>query len=231
MKLKFGNKAIDFSVSTLPTLFGEKIVMRLLDKDKLMLDMTKLGFESTSLAKFETNIQKPWGMVLVTGPTGSGKTNTLYSSIAKLNSSETNIMTAEDPVEFNLPGVNQVQVREQIGLVRAIEGDGFRVNDHYHALGDRFDRPEHRCPMAYLLTIIGADQVVYSCQDKAYTQAGALGSIRERRFRDFWRSEETKAALAGIDPSRDCRHHCVASTKNERILEYLSLDPEHARFV
>jgi type IV pilus assembly protein PilB len=109
-------KEIDFRVSCLPTLFGEKIVMRLLDKDKLMLDMTKLGFESESLVKFEHAISKPWGMVLVTGPTGSGKTNTLYSSISKINTMETNIMTAEDPVEFNLVGVNQVQVRENIGL-------------------------------------------------------------------------------------------------------------------
>ena len=109
-------KEIDFRVSVLPTLFGEKIVMRLLDKDKLMLDMTKLGFEPESLAKFEAAILRPWGMVLVTGPTGSGKTNTLYSSIAKINTPETNIMTAEDPVEFNLAGVNQVQVKENIGL-------------------------------------------------------------------------------------------------------------------
>src|SRR5512144_3015716 len=96
------SKEIDFRVSVLPTLFGEKIVMRLLDRDKLMLDMTKLGFEADSLARFEEAIQKPWGMVLVTGPTGSGKTNTLYSSISRINTSETNIMTAEDPVEFNL---------------------------------------------------------------------------------------------------------------------------------
>jgi type IV pilus assembly protein PilB len=109
-------KDIDFRVSCLPTLFGEKIVMRLLDKDKLMLDMTKLGFESESLVKFEVAISKPWGMVLVTGPTGSGKTNTLYSSISRINTHDTNIMTAEDPVEFNLAGVNQVQVRENIGL-------------------------------------------------------------------------------------------------------------------
>jgi type IV pilus assembly protein PilB len=120
IKIRFadqhGNKEIDFRVSVLPTLFGEKIVLRLLDKDKLMLDMTRLGFESESLKKFETAILKPWGMVLVTGPTGSGKTNTLYSSISKINTPETNIMTAEDPVEFNLMGVNQVQIRENIGL-------------------------------------------------------------------------------------------------------------------
>jgi type IV pilus assembly protein PilB len=109
-------KEIDFRVSILPTLFGEKIVMRLLDKDKLMLDMTRLGFETESLEKFERAILRPWGMVLVTGPTGSGKTNTLYSSIAKINTPETNIMTAEDPVEFNLVGINQVQMRENIGL-------------------------------------------------------------------------------------------------------------------
>jgi type IV pilus assembly protein PilB len=109
-------KEIDFRVSVLPTLFGEKIVLRLLDKDKLMLDMTKLGFEPESLVKFEAAIARPWGMVLVTGPTGSGKTNTLYSSISRINTPETNIMTAEDPVEFNLAGVNQVQVKESIGL-------------------------------------------------------------------------------------------------------------------
>jgi type IV pilus assembly protein PilB len=120
IKIRFqdngATKDIDFRVSCLPTLFGEKIVMRLLDKDKLMLDMTRLGFEVESLSKFEVAIQKPWGMVLVTGPTGSGKTNTLYSSISRINTPETNIMTAEDPVEFNLAGVNQVLVRESIGL-------------------------------------------------------------------------------------------------------------------
>jgi len=120
IKIRFADNGrsneIDFRVSSLPTLFGEKIVMRLLDKSKLMLDMTKLGFESESLAKFEYAISKPWGMVLVTGPTGSGKTNTLYSAISKINTIDTNIMTAEDPVEFNLVGINQVQVRENIGL-------------------------------------------------------------------------------------------------------------------
>src|SRR5918993_1220559 len=110
------SRELDFRVSTLPTLFGEKVVMRLLDKEKLMLDMTKLGFEQESLEKFKRNISKPYGMVLVTGPTGSGKTNTLYSALQALNTNETNIMTAEDPVEFNLVGVNQVQMKEQIGL-------------------------------------------------------------------------------------------------------------------
>jgi type IV pilus assembly protein PilB len=109
-------KDLDFRVSTVPTLFGEKIVMRLLDKENLRLDMTKLGFEQKSLTMFERQILRPYGMVLVTGPTGSGKTNTLYSSVARLNTAETNIMTAEDPVEFQLAGVNQVQMKDQIGL-------------------------------------------------------------------------------------------------------------------
>jgi type IV pilus assembly protein PilB len=109
-------KELDFRVSTVPTLYGEKIVLRLLDKENLRLDMTKLGFEPESLEKFERNILKPYGMVLVTGPTGSGKTNTLYSSVSRLNQPDTNIMTAEDPVEFQLPGINQVQMKEQIGL-------------------------------------------------------------------------------------------------------------------
>jgi len=109
-------KELDFRVSTVPALFGEKIVLRLLDKENLRLDMTKLGFEPESLQRFEREILKPYGMVLVTGPTGSGKTNTLYSSIARLNTPETNIMTAEDPVEFQLAGINQVQMKEQIGL-------------------------------------------------------------------------------------------------------------------
>jgi type IV pilus assembly protein PilB len=109
-------KELDFRVSTVPTLYGEKIVLRLLDKENLRLDMTKLGFEQESLTKFERNILKPYGMVLVTGPTGSGKTNTLYSSVSRLNQVDTNIMTAEDPVEFQLGGINQVQMKEQIGL-------------------------------------------------------------------------------------------------------------------
>jgi type IV pilus assembly protein PilB len=119
VKVDDRSRELDFRVSTLPTLFGEKVVLRLLDKEKLMLDMTKLGFEPESLTKFKRNIDKPYGMVLVTGPTGSGKTNTLYSALQSLNTVETNIMTAEDPVEFNLMGINQVQVKEQIGLTFA----------------------------------------------------------------------------------------------------------------
>ena len=117
IKLKMGRgKEMDFRVSVLPTLFGEKIVMRLLDKGNLQLDMTKLGFEAGQLKDFKKAIDAPFGMVLVTGPTGSGKTTTLYSALQELNQVSDNISTAEDPVEFNLPGINQVQMHEDIGL-------------------------------------------------------------------------------------------------------------------
>jgi type IV pilus assembly protein PilB len=116
VRLENRSRELDFRVSTLPTIFGEKMVLRLLDKENLRLDMTQLGFEPEGLERFKRNVSKPYGMVLVTGPTGSGKTSTLYSALQSLNTPETNIMTAEDPVEFNLMGVNQVQMKESIGL-------------------------------------------------------------------------------------------------------------------
>ena len=117
IKLKLGNsREMDYRVNVLPTLFGEKVVLRLLDKSNLQLDMTKLGFEEAQLKDFKEAISKPHGMVLVTGPTGSGKTTTLYSALAELNKNTTNISTAEDPVEFNLAGINQAQMHDEIGF-------------------------------------------------------------------------------------------------------------------
>jgi len=119
IKLKIRDKSVDLRVSTLPTLFGEKIVMRILDKSNLSLELTKLGFEEQALKDFTNSIVSPYGMVLVTGPTGSGKTTTLYSALSTVNKIDVNIMTAEDPVEYNLMGINQVHVREEIGLTFA----------------------------------------------------------------------------------------------------------------
>ncbi len=117
IKLKMGkSKTMDYRVSVLPTLFGEKIVLRLLDKSNLQLDMTKLGFDEDQLKDFKEALDRPFGMVLVTGPTGSGKTTTLYSALSELNKEDVNLMTAEDPVEFNLMGINQVQMKDEIGL-------------------------------------------------------------------------------------------------------------------
>jgi type IV pilus assembly protein PilB len=122
MRVKLDNgkkKEVDMRVSSLPTMWGEKVVSRILDKEMLKLDLTQLGFEEESLALFQEAIHRPWGIVLVSGPTGSGKTNTLYSAVSTINSLDMNIMTAEDPVEFNIQGINQVPVREEIGLTFA----------------------------------------------------------------------------------------------------------------
>jgi len=120
IKLKMGmGSELDIRVSVLPTLFGEKVVMRLLDKSNLQLDMAKLGFEPQTLRDFQEAIHKPYGMILITGPTGSGKSTTLYSGLMELNKPDVNISTAEDPIEYNLVGINQVQVKEQIGLTFA----------------------------------------------------------------------------------------------------------------
>ncbi|HLT23365.1 MAG TPA: ATPase, T2SS/T4P/T4SS family [Bacteriovoracaceae bacterium] len=129
IKLLIGGRPIDYRVSSLPTLFGEKIVLRLLDSSNLQLDMTKLGFEQKQLEVFLEGIHRPYGMCLVTGPTGSGKTTTLYSAIAELNTSDTNISTAEDPVEFNLEGINQVNVRKEVGLTFATALKAFLRQD------------------------------------------------------------------------------------------------------
>ncbi|MGC8718617.1 MAG: type IV-A pilus assembly ATPase PilB [Thermodesulforhabdaceae bacterium] len=119
IKAKIAGREIDFRVSCLPTIFGEKIVLRILDKSNLQIDMTQLGFEPDQFEAFKKAIYRPYGMVLVTGPTGSGKTTTLYSALTELNKTERNISTVEDPVEYNLPGINQVQVHEAIGLTFA----------------------------------------------------------------------------------------------------------------
>ncbi len=116
ISVKFSSKEVDLRVSSLPTIFGEKIVMRILDKTGVVLDLQKLGFEEEDLERFRKVIQTPYGMILVTGPTGSGKSTTLYAAVSTINSAEINIMTAEDPVEYNLPGVNQVHVRDDIGM-------------------------------------------------------------------------------------------------------------------
>ncbi|MGE5761870.1 MAG: GspE/PulE family protein, partial [Gemmatimonadota bacterium] len=119
IKLKMGSRVIDFRVSTLPVLFGEKIVLRILDKGNLTFDLATFGFEPKAQADLMKAILNPYGMVLVTGPTGSGKTTTLYSALSKINTIEVNIMTAEDPVEYNLMGINQVLVRNEVGMTFA----------------------------------------------------------------------------------------------------------------
>ncbi|MBI4013323.1 MAG: type IV-A pilus assembly ATPase PilB [Candidatus Rokubacteria bacterium] len=129
ISVKFSNKEVDLRVSSLPTIFGEKIVLRILDKSGVVLDLQKLGFEEDDLERFRKIIQTPYGMILVTGPTGSGKSTTLYAAVSTINSAEINIMTAEDPVEYNLPGVNQVHVRDDIGMTFQIALRSFLRQD------------------------------------------------------------------------------------------------------
>jgi len=122
-------------------------------------------------------------------------------------------------------------VHAQIAAARALDEDGFHVVNHYHDLPESFDKPYHGCPMAAMLTVIGADLTVYSCQDKAYTTGGALGSIADQRFAEFWYSPANARQQAACDPARDCRHHCVADAKNRLLNDYLALDPDHLTFV
>lgn len=129
IKIRMSGKAVEFRVSTLPTLFGEKIVMRILDQSNLTLDLTKFGFTEKSLADFVKAVESPYGMVLVTGPTGSGKTTTLYSALSRINKTDVNIMTAEDPVEYNLYGVNQTLVRTEVGMTFAAALKAFLRQD------------------------------------------------------------------------------------------------------
>jgi radical SAM protein with 4Fe4S-binding SPASM domain len=122
-------------------------------------------------------------------------------------------------------------VREQIALARDLDGDGFEVIDHYHELSERFDKDYESCPFLQFLTVIGADGEVYTCQDKAYTKSGKLGSIQDRRFKDFWFSEDNKQAMAALNPSKVCGHHCVAEGKNRLLHDYLESEPAHRPFV
>ena len=122
-------------------------------------------------------------------------------------------------------------VREEIAAARALESDSFHILDHYHAMPERFERPYRACPMLEYLTVIGADCTVYTCQDKAYTASGTLGSLKDRRFRDFWNSPENEALIRGWNASEACRHHCVAHAKNLLLTEFRSLEPDHALFV
>src|SRR5216117_3316568 len=140
IKLKFGGKVIDFRVSTLPVLFGEKIVLRILDKGNLTLDLTKFGFEPKAEQDLMRAILNPYGMVLVTGPTGSGKTTTLYSALSRINQIDVNILTAEDPVEYNLLGINQVLVRNEVGMTFAAALKAFLAGPEHHH-GGRDPRP------------------------------------------------------------------------------------------
>lgn len=140
-------------------------------------------------------------------------------------------------VSNDVPGNNtyhasiKEEVARQIATAKSLQDSKFTILDHYHDIEDRFEKTYTTCPFLQFLTVIGADCAVYTCQDKAYTQPGLLGSIKDRSFREFWFSEENRQKLLTFDPSKNCRHHCVAHGKNLAIMEYLSLDADHGMFV
>jgi MoaA/NifB/PqqE/SkfB family radical SAM enzyme len=141
-------------------------------------------------------------------------------------------VTANDAAEHNAYHERfAAETARQIALAQQLADDRFQVLNHVHRMAESFDKPYHSCPFARFLTVIGADQTVYLCQDKAYTQSGILGSIRQRRFSEFWFSDENRRALQAVDPSVHCRHHCVAHGKNMALVDYLSQDLGHAMFV
>ena len=125
----------------------------------------------------------------------------------------------------------KAEVTSQIGAAKALGNTHFSVIDHYHDLECRFEKPYKTCPSLQLLTVVGADQHVYTCQDKAYTELGRMGSLADRTFKDFWFSEENQQFLKNFNPAAQCAHHCVSHAKNMSIHEYLSLDEEHLCFV
>ncbi len=244
IKIRFNEsgipKEIDFRVSVLPTLFGEKIVMRLLDKDKLMLDMTRLGFEPESLEKFERAILRPWGMVLVTGPTGSGKTNTLYSSISKINTPETNIMTAEDPVEFNLVGINQVQsegkhrpeLRGRAALLPAagpqhhpgrrnsrLRNRGNRRESRAHRPPGALDAPHQRCAEHHQPLDEHGHRAVPGRQFGAPDLRAAPGAPRLRQLQRAASDGTARAAAGRFHPGRSQRRGDADERQGLRALQ------------
>jgi Fe-coproporphyrin III synthase len=157
---------------------------------------------------------------------------TIAKSIGARHVKVSACVVGNDAIENNQYHVSISEiVADEIDRCRALDDPGFTVLDHYHALPDRFERPYSSCPMLEFLTVIGADCTVYTCQDKAYTDSGTLGAIRDRSFRTFWLSKENAARIQAFDPRESCAHHCVAHAKNVLLSEFRALDSEHAAFV
>ncbi len=192
IKIRVQQKSIDLRVSTLPTIYGEKIVMRILDRANLQLDMTRLGFERHTLKRFQEQIDRPDGLILVTGPTGSGKTTTLYSVLSNLNTPEKNIMTCEDPVEYNLPGINQIQVNRKAGFDFANAFRSFfRQNPNVVMLGEIRDRETAEEAVRGALT-------GYLVLSTLHTNdaPGAMTRLVDMGIKDFMVASSVKMALA-----------------------------------
>ena len=224
IKIKVLNRTIDLRVSSLPTIFGEKIVMRILDKGNLNIDLEKLGFEPASMKEFVSAIANPYGMVLVTGPTGSGKTTTLYSALSRVNTPEVNVMTAEDPVEYNLDGINQVLVNEDVGLSFSAALKAFlRQDPNIIMVGEIRDLDTASIAVKAALT----GHLVLSTLH-TNDAPSAIGRLVDMGIEPFLVASSINLVLA----QRLVRKACVACKQpaviNEEILRELQLDPAEA---
>src|SRR5262249_48273699 len=224
IKIKVLNRTIDLRVSSLPTIFGEKIVMRILDKTNLNIDLEKLGFEPAAMKSFVSAIANPYGMVLVTGPTGSGKTTTLYSALSRVNTPEVNVMTAEDPVEYNLDGINQVLVNEDIGLTFAAALKAFlRQDPNIIMVGEIRDLDTGSIAVKAALT----GHLVLSTLH-TNDAPSAIGRLIDMGIEPFLVASSVNLVLA----QRLVRRVCASCKKQilltSEVLEELQLDPAHA---
>jgi type IV pilus assembly protein PilB len=225
IKIKVLNRTIDLRVSSMPTIFGEKIVMRILDKSNLNIDLERLGFEPKAMKEFVGAIKSPYGMVLVTGPTGSGKTTTLYSALSRINTPETNVMTAEDPVEYNLDGINQLLVNEGVGLTFAAALRAFlRQDPNIIMVGEIRDLETASIAVKAALT----GHLVLSTLH-TNDAPSAVGRMIDMGIEPFLVSSSVNLVLA----QRLLRKICVNCKRrvelNEEILRELQLADEDAR--
>ncbi len=224
IKIKVLNRTIDLRVSSLPTIFGEKIVMRILDKGNLNIDLEKLGFEPASMKEFVSAIANPYGMVLVTGPTGSGKTTTLYSALSRVNTPEVNVMTAEDPVEYNLDGINQVLVNEDIGLTFAAALRAFlRQDPNIIMVGEIRDTDTASIAVKAALT----GHLVLSTLH-TNDAPSAIGRMIDMGIEPFLVASSVNLVLAQRLVRKVCNGCRQPVTPNEEVLRELQLDPKEA---
>ena len=230
MRVKWGDdnrKEVDMRISCVPTIFGEKIVSRILDRENLQLDLTKLGFEKESLKLFNDALRRPFGIILVTGPTGSGKTNTLYSAISTLNSQEKNIMTAEDPVEFYMPGVNQVNIKEEIGLNFASSLRSFlRQDPDIMLIGEMRDYETVDIAVKAALT----GHLVFSTVH-TNDAAGTIARLINMNVEPFLISDSLILIVAQRLVRRLCKKCCEEHKINPEALIDLGYSPEEAEKV
>ena len=225
IKIKVLNRTIDLRVSSLPTIFGEKIVMRILDKANLNIDLEKLGFEPVSMREFVSAIANPYGMVLVTGPTGSGKTTTLYSALSRVNTPEVNVMTAEDPVEYNLDGINQVLVNDDVGLTFAAALKAFlRQDPNIIMVGEIRDIDTGSIAVKAALT----GHLVLSTLH-TNDAPSAIGRMIDMGVEPFLVASSVNLILAQRLVRRACAACKRPVTLNEEVLRELQMDPEDAK--